>query len=135
MDEISYCCYEDGGLKKHQLEEIVLVHGTTNNSKIKTTSKDNFDGKESNKSFNYEQTIAYGVVVWRGILSRMVVDDMTFTKMRDMKHSCIYQRIDDMIFEKVSFYKTHVKMKRRAWIRYVGLSDHGKSSTILEFTI
>lgn len=51
VDEISYYCYEDDGLKKHQLEEIVLVHGTTNNSKIKTTSKDNFDGKESKQEF------------------------------------------------------------------------------------
>lgn len=103
VNEISYYCYEDAGLEKHQLEEIVLVHGTTNNSKIKTTSRDNFDGKESNKSFNPEQTIAYGVAVWWGILSRKVVGDVTFTKMIDMKHGCIYQRIDDMIFEKVFF--------------------------------
>lgn len=63
VNEISYYCYEDTGLERHQLEEIILVHGTTNNSKIKTTSRDNFDGKESNKSFNPEQTTAYGVAV------------------------------------------------------------------------
>lgn len=35
--EISYYCYEDAGLEKHQLEEIVLVRGTTNYSNVKIT--------------------------------------------------------------------------------------------------
>ncbi|KAL0382450.1 UNVERIFIED_CONTAM: Luminal-binding protein 5 [Sesamum calycinum] len=60
---------EDAGLEKRQIDEIVLVGGSTRIPKIQQLLKDYFDGKEPNKGVNPDEAVAYGAAVQGGILS------------------------------------------------------------------
>merc|ERR1712057_130038 len=60
---------EDSGLKKNQLDEIVLVGGSTRIPKVQQLIKDFFNGKEPNKGINPDEAVAYGAAVQGGILS------------------------------------------------------------------
>merc|ERR1711967_189452 len=60
---------EDSGLKKSQIDEIVLVGGSTRIPKIQQLTKDFFNGKEPNRGINPDEAVAYGAAVQAGILS------------------------------------------------------------------
>merc|ERR1712054_79516 len=60
---------EDSGLKKTQIDEIVLVGGSTRIPKIQQLIKDFFNGKEPNRGINPDEADAYGAAVLAGILS------------------------------------------------------------------
>jgi len=60
---------EDSGLKKNQIDEIVLVGGSTRIPKIQQLIKDFFNGKEPNRGVNPDEAVAYGAAVQAGILS------------------------------------------------------------------
>merc|ERR1712227_1012001 len=60
---------EDSGLKKNQIDEIVLVGGSTRIPKIQQLIKDFFNGKEPNRGINPDEAVAYGAAVQAGILS------------------------------------------------------------------
>merc|ERR1711981_230679 len=60
---------EDAGLKKSQIDEIVLVGGSTRIPKVQQLLKDFFDGKEPSKGVNPDEAVAYGAAVQGGILS------------------------------------------------------------------
>jgi len=55
-------------LKKSQIDEIVLVGGSTRIPKIQELIKDFFNGKEANKGINPDEAVAYGAAVQGGIL-------------------------------------------------------------------
>merc|ERR1712130_513716 len=59
---------EDSGLKKTQIDEIVLVGGSTRIPKIQQLIKDFFNGKEPNRGINPDEAVAYGAAVQGGIL-------------------------------------------------------------------
>merc|ERR1711953_1196124 len=60
---------EDSGLRKDQIDEIVLVGGSTRIPKIQQLIKDFFNGKEPNRGINPDEAVAYGAAVQAGILS------------------------------------------------------------------
>jgi len=60
---------EDSSFKKNQLDEIVLVGGSTRIPKVQQLIKDFFNGKEPNKGINPDEAVAYGAAVQGGILS------------------------------------------------------------------
>ncbi|KAK9144040.1 hypothetical protein Syun_013440 [Stephania yunnanensis] len=60
---------EDAGLEKNQIDEIVLVGGSTRIPKVQQLLKDYFDGKEPNKGVNPDEAVAYGAAVQGSILS------------------------------------------------------------------
>merc|ERR1711903_252430 len=60
---------DDSGLKKSQIDEIVLVGGSTRIPKIQQLIKDFFNGKEPNRGINPDEAVAYGAAVQAGILS------------------------------------------------------------------
>ncbi|KAJ0824265.1 putative Heat shock protein 70 family [Helianthus annuus] len=60
---------EDAGLEKRQIDEIVLVGGSTRIPKVQQLLKDYFDGKEPNKGVNPDEAVAFGAAVQGGILS------------------------------------------------------------------
>merc|ERR1712127_204472 len=60
---------DDSGLKKTQVDEIVLVGGSTRIPKIQQLIKDFFNGKEPNRGINPDEGVAYGAAVQAGILS------------------------------------------------------------------
>merc|ERR1719262_1428545 len=59
---------KDGGLKKSEVDEIVLVGGSTRIPKIQKLVKDFFGGKEPNRGINPDEAVAYGAAVQAGIL-------------------------------------------------------------------
>jgi endoplasmic reticulum chaperone BiP len=60
---------DDSGLKKTQIDEIVLVGGSTRIPMVQQILKEYFDGKELNKGINPDEAVAYGAAVQGGILS------------------------------------------------------------------
>merc|ERR1712048_608320 len=60
---------EDSGLKKNQIDEIVLVGGSPRIPKVQQLIKDFFNGKEPNRGINPDEAVAYGAAVQAGILS------------------------------------------------------------------
>merc|ERR1711966_506848 len=58
----------DGGLKKSEVNEIVLVGGSTRIPKVQGLLKEFFNGKEPNRGINPDEAVAYGAAVQGGIL-------------------------------------------------------------------
>ena len=59
----------DAGLKKSEVDEIVLVGGSTRIPKVRSLIKDFFNGKAANTGINPDEAVAYGAAVQGGILS------------------------------------------------------------------
>merc|ERR1712144_176277 len=60
---------EDSELKKSEIDELVLVGGSTRIPKIQNLLKDYFNGKEPNRGINPDEAVAFGAAVQGGILS------------------------------------------------------------------
>ena len=60
---------EDAGLKKGELDEVVLVGGSTRIPKVQQLLRDFFNGKEPNSGINPDEAVAFGAAVQGGILS------------------------------------------------------------------
>lgn len=60
---------DDAKLAKTDINEIVLVGGSTRIPKVQQLLKDYFDGKEPSKGVNPDEAVAYGAAVQGGILS------------------------------------------------------------------
>lgn len=60
---------KDAGLEKSEVDEIVLVGGSTRIPKIQKLLSDFFGGKKLEKSINPDEAVAYGAAVQAGILS------------------------------------------------------------------
>ena len=59
----------DGKVNKSQINEIVLVGGSTRIPKIQTLLSDYFNGKSLNKSVNPDEAVAYGAAVQAAVIS------------------------------------------------------------------
>ena len=60
---------EDGDLRKEDVDEVVLVGGSTRIPKVQQLVRDFFNGKESHKGVNPDEAVAYGAAVQAGVLS------------------------------------------------------------------
>ena len=60
---------KDAKIDKSQVEEIVLVGGSTRIPKVQKLVSDFFNGKELNKSINPDEAVAYGAAVQAAILT------------------------------------------------------------------
>merc|ERR1719157_41505 len=60
---------DDSDLKKGEIDEVVLVGGSTRIPKVQQLLKDFFNGKEPNKGINPDEAVAFGAAVQGGILS------------------------------------------------------------------
>merc|ERR1712178_332440 len=59
---------DDAGMKKSEIDEVVLVGGSTRIPKGQQLIKDFFNGKEPNRGINPDEAVAYGAAVQGGIL-------------------------------------------------------------------
>merc|ERR1719329_289451 len=59
---------DDASMKKTEIDEIVLVGGSTRIPKVQQLIKDFFNGKEPNRGINPDEAVAYGAAVQGGIL-------------------------------------------------------------------
>ncbi|KAG4115522.1 hypothetical protein ERO13_D12G109950v2 [Gossypium hirsutum] len=62
-------CLKDSKLDKSQVNEVVLVGGSTRIPKVQQLLQDFFNGKELCKSINPDEAVAYGAAVQAAILS------------------------------------------------------------------
>jgi len=60
---------DDSSLKKNQVDELVLVGGSTRIPKVQQLLQDFFNGKEPNKGINPDEAVAYGAAVQGAILT------------------------------------------------------------------
>ncbi|KAG9311038.1 heat shock protein 70 family [Chiua virens] len=60
---------KDANVKKEDIDEVVLVGGSTRIPKVQQLLKEYFNGKEPSKGINPDEAVAYGAAVQGGILS------------------------------------------------------------------
>ena len=60
---------EDADMKKTDIDEIVLVGGSTRIPKVQQMVKEYFNGKEPSRGINPDEAVAYGAAVQAGVLS------------------------------------------------------------------
>ncbi|KAF9529039.1 heat shock protein 70 [Crepidotus variabilis] len=60
---------KDANVKKEDVDEVVLVGGSTRIPKVQQLLKEYFGGKEPSKGINPDEAVAYGAAVQGGILS------------------------------------------------------------------
>jgi len=60
---------EDADMGKSEVDEIVLVGGSTRIPKVQTLLKEYFEGKEPSRGVNPDEAVAFGAAVQGGILS------------------------------------------------------------------
>jgi endoplasmic reticulum chaperone BiP len=60
---------DDADLEKKDIDEVVLVGGSTRIPKVQQLLKDYFGGKEPSRGVNPDEAVAYGAAVQGGILS------------------------------------------------------------------
>lgn len=60
---------DDSDLKKTDIDEIVLVGGSTRIPKIQQLVKEFFNGKEPSRGIHPDEAVAYGAAVQAGVLS------------------------------------------------------------------
>ena len=59
---------EDSDLSIKDVDEVVLVGGSTRIPKIQALVKEQFKGKEPNRGINPDEAVAYGAAVQAGVL-------------------------------------------------------------------
>ena len=59
----------DANLAKSEIDEVVLVGGSTRIPKIQSMLTEYFDGKSLNKQLHPDEAVAYGATIQAGILS------------------------------------------------------------------
>ena len=67
---------KDADINKSDIEEIILVGGTTRIPKIQELLSNYFNGKELNKSINPDEAVAYGASIQAAILSGIKDDKL-----------------------------------------------------------
>jgi len=60
---------EDADMQKKDIDEIVLVGGSTRIPKVQSLVKEYFNGKELSRGINPDEAVAYGAAVQAGVLS------------------------------------------------------------------
>merc|ERR1712232_1120988 len=60
---------KDAGMSKNDVDEIILVGGSTRIPKVQSMLQDYFNGKNLNREINPDEAVAYGAAVQGGILS------------------------------------------------------------------
>lgn len=68
---------KDAHIEKKQVDEIVLVGGSTRIPRIQKLLSDFFGGKKLEKSINPDEAVAYGAAVQAGILSGKATSEDT----------------------------------------------------------
>ncbi|CAF2157505.1 unnamed protein product, partial [Rotaria magnacalcarata] len=74
----------DARMEKSQINEIILVGGSTRISKVQKLLQDFFNGKELNKSINPDEAVAYGAAVQAAILSDDKSENLKYLLLLDV---------------------------------------------------
>jgi molecular chaperone DnaK len=67
-------CMQDSKLSTSQIDEVILVGGSTRMPRVQTSVKDLFGGKEPHKGVNPDEVVAVGAAIQGGIMKGEVKD-------------------------------------------------------------
>ncbi len=67
-------CLNDSSLKTNEVDEVILVGGSTRMPRVQTSVKDLFGGKEPHKGVNPDEVVAVGASIQGGIMKGEVKD-------------------------------------------------------------
>ena len=67
---------DDGDLKKEDIDEVILVGGSTRIPKVQQLVKEFFNGKEPSRGINPDEAVAYGAAVQGSIFTESSDNDM-----------------------------------------------------------
>jgi len=77
VDRVIITALDDTGLKRREIEEIIMVGGSSRIPKIQWIVKNLFNGRELNVDLNPDEAVAYGATVFGAMLSQEEkVDDI-----------------------------------------------------------
>ena len=82
----------DAKMDKAQIQDIVLVGGSTRIPKVQKLLQDFFNGKELNKSINPDEAVAYGAAVQAAILQVIIL----FYSCMKLLRTCIFYRATNL---------------------------------------
>jgi L1 cell adhesion molecule like protein len=71
----------DAKLQKRDIEEVVLVGGSTRIPKVQQLLSDFFNGKTLNKNINPDEAVAFGAAVQAAILKGISKDFISFNSL------------------------------------------------------
>ncbi|CAN1156315.1 Luminal-binding protein [Linum perenne] len=80
---------KDAKVSKSEIDEIVLVGGSTRIPKLRQMLKDLFYGKEPNKAINPDEAVAYGAAVLGAGLSGVYIYILSGVTLRDVTPLCL----------------------------------------------
>jgi L1 cell adhesion molecule like protein len=69
-------CLLDADMEKDQIDDIVMVGGSTRIPMVQELLQDFFNGKELNKSINPDEAVAYGAAVQAAILNEDIYEEI-----------------------------------------------------------
>merc|ERR1719160_668641 len=61
---------KDSGIAKRDVDEVVLVGGSTRIPKVQQLIQEFFNGKEPNRSINPDEAVAYGATIQAAVLTK-----------------------------------------------------------------
>ena len=93
--EIVQTVLDEADMSKEEVDEVVLVGGSTRIPKIQAMIKAFFDGKELNKTINPDEAVAYGAAVLANQLTEEVGQEMAL-KLVDVTANSIGVGIRDL---------------------------------------
>jgi L1 cell adhesion molecule like protein len=77
-------CLREANMEKNQIDDIVLVGGSTRIPKVQNLLQDFFDGKGLNKTVNRDEAVAYGAAVQAAILDGDMSEELYGLDLKDV---------------------------------------------------
>merc|ERR1711977_673507 len=102
----------DAGMKKSEVDELVLVGGSTRIPKVQNLLKDYFNGKEPNRGINPDEAVAFGAAVQGGILSGEGGDEAKDLLLLDVAPHSMGIETEDGLLSKIIDRNTVIPTKK-----------------------
>lgn len=121
LDTISQALH-DVNLRRYDIDEIVLVGGSTRIPKIRALVKEFFDGKNPNVSIEPEKAIAYGAAVQAAILHGAIDVEMRGMRIQDVTPYSLGTEINEEKMDVI--IKRNLQIPLRETREYQTLTDN-----------
>merc|ERR1711998_102795 len=103
---------EDSNLAKSDIDEVVLVGGSTRIPKVQSLLSDFFNGKELNQEINPDEAVAFGATVQGGILSGEGGDAVKDVVLLDVAPLSMGVELEDGLMSKIIERNTVIPTKK-----------------------